>query len=115
MVISSFLVIIPSLMTSPRRHHHPILILTHSHPIRRQSRPCCTAYFCLFASTTMDNHGLKMKPNAPATRLGAKGKQVQQRNTAQHIVEPAGLADTYNVDDVIAERMAKNDKGNSET
>ena len=36
----------------------------------------------------MDNHGLKMKRNATATRLGAKGKQGQPRNTAKHIVGP---------------------------
>ena len=62
----------------------------------------------------MGNRGVKLKPKSPATRLPAKGKPGQPRRTPQHIADPAGLCDTYNVEDIIAERMAKNDKGNSE-
>ena len=54
-----------------------------------------------------------VKPAAP-TRLPAKRKLGHPRRTPQHIADPAGLCDTYNVDDIIAERMAKNDKGDSE-
>ena len=62
----------------------------------------------------MGNRGVKPKPKAPATRLPAKGKPGRPRRTPQHIADPAGLCDTYDVEDIIAERMAKNDKGNSE-
>ena len=62
----------------------------------------------------MGNRGVKPKPKAPATRLPAKGKPGQPRRTPQHIADPAGLCDTYDVEDIIAERMAENDKGNSE-
>ena len=75
---------------------------------------CCTTYFCLLAGKIMGNRGVKQKPKAPATRLPAKGKPVGPRRTPQHIADPAGLCDTYDVEDIIAERMAKNDKGNSE-
>ena len=47
-------------------------------------------------------------------RLPAKGKEGHPRRTPQHIADLAGLCDTYDVDDIIAERMAKNDTGNSE-
>ena len=57
---------------------------------------------------------MKPKPKAPATRLPAKEKQGRPRRTPQHIADPAGLCDTYDVEDTIAERMGKNDKGNSE-
>ena len=62
----------------------------------------------------MGDRGVKPKPKAPATRLPAKGKPGRPRRTPQHIADPAGLCDTYDVEDIIAERMAKNDKGNSE-
>ena len=65
-------------------------------------------------SKIMGNRGVKPKPKAPATRLPAKGKPGQPRRTPQHIADPAGLCDTYDVEDIIAERMAKNHKGNSE-
>ena len=62
----------------------------------------------------MGKRGAKIvKPAAP-TRLPAKGKQGHPRRTPQHIADPAGLNDTYNDDDIIPERMAKNDEGNSE-
>ena len=61
----------------------------------------------------MGKRGAKIvKPAAP-TRVPAKGKQGHPRRTPQHNADPAGLCDTYGVDDIIAERMAKNDKGNS--
>ena len=62
----------------------------------------------------MGNHGVKPKPKAPATRLPAKEKSGRPLCTPQHIADPAGLCDTYDVEDIIAERMARNDKGNSE-
>ena len=62
----------------------------------------------------MGNRGVKPKPKAPATRLPAKGKPGRPRRTPQHIEDPVGLCDTYHVEDIIAECMAKNDKGNSE-
>ena len=62
----------------------------------------------------MGTRGVKPKPKAPATRLPGKGKPGRPRRTPQHIADPAGLCDTYDVEDIIAERMAKNDKGNSE-
>ena len=67
---------------------------------------CCTTYFCLLAGKIMGNSGVKPKPKAPATRLQAKGKPGRPRRTPQHIAA--------DVEDIIAERMAKNDKGNSE-
>ena len=54
-----------------------------------------------------------VKPAAP-TRLPAKGNQGHPRRTPQLIADPAGLCDTYDVADNIAERMANDDKGNSE-
>ena len=62
----------------------------------------------------MGNRGVKTKPRAPATRLQAKRKPGQPRRTPQHIADPAGLCNTYDAEDIIAERMAKSDKGNSE-
>ena len=62
----------------------------------------------------MGKRGAKIvKPAAP-TRLPAKEKQGHPRRTPQHVADPAGLCDTYDVDDIVAERMAKKDKGNSE-
>ena len=58
---------------------------------------CCTTFFCLLAGKIMENRGVKPKPKAPATRLPAKGKPGRPRRTPQHIADPAGLCDTYDV------------------
>ena len=49
-----------------------------------------------------------VKPAAP-TRLPAKGNQGHPRRTPQLIADPAGLCDTYDVADNIAERMANDE------
>ena len=69
---------------------------------------CLLVFFYIFFSCETGRRGKSVAKPAAAKRLAPKGQTGKPLRTPHHLADPHGQSDTYEMDNIVAERMAKN-------